>query len=117
MPVIIPSWRPKKRNVRFEEKPEGIPDWVYTQAVVAKKTYNEDWEFWVFNTSLDYNCSQAEAEDACIRGVKKEFLRYRLVYGDKIGQWFEDFMGMGDLFTKVKHPEYLKQLGDSPNVR
>lgn len=111
--MLIPSWRPKKRNVHYAQKPDDIPEWVYTQAVAAKRMYNENWEFWVWNVSMDYNCSQAEAEDACIRGIKKEFLRYKLVYGDKIGDWFERYMDMSDLFTKVKLPEFQNKLGDS----
>ena len=113
MAIIIPSWRPKKRNVTYQERPEEIPEWVFIQAQVAKKYYNEDWEFWIWQVCVDHNCSQAKAEDACIRGIQKEFHRYRLVYGDQIGNWFENYMDMGDLMKKVKHPEYLKKLGDN----
>lgn len=113
MTVLVPSWRPKKRNVRYQERPEGIPDWVHTQAITAKRAYNENWEFWVWQVSLENNCSQAEAEDACIRGIQQEFHRFKLVYGDSIGQWFESYMEMGDLMQKVTHPEYLKNLGEN----
>lgn len=111
--MLIPTWTPKKRNVRFQEKPEEIPDWVYTQALAAKKSYNQDWEFWVWQVALENNCNQAKAEDACIRGIQQEFHRFRLVYGDNIGNWFENYMEMGDLMRKVKHPEYKKKLGEN----
>lgn len=104
------TWKPKLRQIRFTNKPDFVPDWVYTEAMVAKRFYNAEWEFWVFQESLNYNCSIAKAEDACIRGIKKAFLRVYLVHGDRIGKWYEEFMEMGDIFEKVKHPEYLKQL-------
>ena len=109
--MLVQSWRPKKRNVRYQAKPDYVPDWVYTEALQAKKFYNEDWEFWVYRTAMDYNCSQAEAEDACIRGLYKVFLQLQVVYGPKVGKWYEDFLEMGDLFTKVQHPDYVKRLG------
>lgn len=109
MPIVT-SWRPKKRNVTYQGCPEGIPEWVYTEAQTAKYQYNENWEFWVYRTSQEYNCSQAKAEDACIRGIKQVLLRMRFVYGDKIGKWYEDYLEMGDIFDKVRHPEYLPKL-------
>ena len=113
MTILIPSWRPKKRQVYYGDQPEGIPDWVYTEAVAAKRAYNEEWEFWVWKVSQEYNCSVALAEDACIRGIKKAILQIQLVYGPKIGRWFEEYLAMGDIFNKVNHPIYLPQLGDS----
>jgi hypothetical protein len=109
--IVLPSWRPKKRNVRYQECPEGVPDWVYTEAVAAKRFYNEDWEFWVWQTAQEHNCSMAEAEDACIRGLQRTLNCIIVVYGDKIGRWFEDYLDMGDIFRKVKHPEYIPELG------
>lgn len=109
-PVVLTSWKPKLRNITYQEKPDWVPEWVYVQAKVAKDHYNRDWEFWVYEVSKQYNVGQAEAEDACIRGIKKEILRQYLVYGDKVGKWFEDFLDMGDIFTKVKHPEYITKL-------
>lgn len=105
--LIQTGWTPKKRNVRYQEKPDFVPDWVYTEAVTAKKFYNEDWEFWVWNVSRDNNCSQALAEDACIRGLKKTILQMYTVYGDRIGRWYEDYLDMKDIFSKVKHPDYV----------
>jgi len=110
--LVQTTWVPKARNVVYQEKPDEIPEWVYTQAQTAKRQFNENWEFWVWQVSQDYNCSQAMAEDACIRGIKKEILRHKHVYGDKIGQWFEDYLDMKDIFSKVSHPEYVNQLGD-----
>lgn len=110
-PVILNTWRPKIRNITYSEKPEWVPDWLYVQAKAAKDHYNRDWEFWVNEVAKQYNCSQALAEDACIRGIKKEILRQYLVYGDKLGKWFEEFLDMKDIFSKVKHPDYLSKLG------
>jgi len=102
------SWRPKRRNVRYEERPEGIPEWVYTEAQAAKVFYNENWEFWVWQESLNRNVSQAVAEDACIRGLKKALDRIHLVYGKEISKWYLAYLDMGDIFQKVQHPEYQK---------
>ena len=60
---------------------------------------------------LSEGLSQAEAEDACIRGIQKAFNQVYLVWGDKIGTWFEQFMELGDLMRKVDHPIYLPELG------
>lgn len=111
------TWMPKKRNVRYESKPEGIPDYVYQEAMIAKKFYNEDWEFWVWNVSKDYNIPLPQAEDACIRGIQKAIHRVKYVYGDKIASWYERYLDMGDIFRKVNHPTYLNQLGEDTNVK
>lgn len=109
--MIVTSWRPKKRNVVYQEKPDWLPQDIYTEALAAKKTYNEEWEFWVFEVANDYGVSLPEAEDACIRGIRKALYRVKFVYGDKVAKWYEEFLGMSDLFTKVQHPEYLPKLG------
>lgn len=111
MPILLTNWKPNIRKVVFQDQPEWIPDWLYTQAVAAKRKYNEQWDFWVWQVSRDFNVSQSLAEDACIRGIKKEILQQYVVYGPKIGKWFEEFLEMGDIFNKIKHPEYLAQLG------
>jgi hypothetical protein len=108
--IIQTGWVPKKRNVIYEERPPEIPEWVYTEAQVAKRFYNEQWEFWVWQTSQKDNVPLHIAEDACIRGIKKEILRQYHVYGSKIGRWFEDYLDMEDIFRKVSHPTYLNQL-------
>lgn len=105
--MIVQTWRPKKRNVRYQECPEGLPDWIYVEAMAAKKFYNEDWEFWVWKTSQDFNCPLAEAEDACIRGLKKTLDKVESVYGEKVAKWYKEYLDMGDIFSKVKHPEYI----------
>ncbi len=110
------SWRPKKKHIKDTKKPDFVPDWVYTEAQAAKFFYNDNWEYWVYCESQKHNTPIPETEDACIRGIKKEFLKMRMVYGDKIGQWFEDFMEMGDIFSKVKKwPEFLPKLEEGPN--
>lgn len=110
--MILPDWRPKKRSVYYQEKPLWLDDWVYIEALTAKRFYNEEWEFWVWQESLRENVSQAIAEDACIRGLKKALDQIKFVYGDKVGQWYLEFLEMGDIFRKVQHPEYKqKQLG------
>lgn len=110
-PVVLTGWKPQVRNITYQPKPEWVPEWVYVQAKAAKDHYNRDWDFWVYAVSQQYNKSMAESEDACIRGVKKEILRQYLVYGPKIGRWFEEFLDMKDIFRKVRHPEYLPKLG------
>lgn len=113
MSILIPSWRPNKRKaVQFSDQPDFVPDAIYQEAKAAKKFYNEEWEFWIWNVARDYNCSVPEAEDACIRGLKKTLLQVHLVYGDKIAKWYEDFLEMGDIFSKVNHPIYLPKLGE-----
>lgn len=111
MAEIQVGWKPNKRNVKYEEKPDWVPDNIYKTAVAAKRSYNEDWEFWVYGVSQQYNVSQAEAEEACIRGIKKEFYKWQFVYGPRIATWFEQYLDMGDIFNKIKHPEYLPELG------
>lgn len=112
MTILIPSWRPKRREVYYTEKPEWVPEYIYSEAVTAKRFYNENWEYWVWTTAQDYNCSVAKAEDACIRGLKKTLLQAHLVYGEKVGKWYEDFLEMKDIFSKVTLPIYLPQLGE-----
>ena len=104
--MILPSWRPRKRSVYYAEKPLWVDAWVYTEAITAKKFYNEEWEFWVWQESLNSNVSQAKAEDACIRGLKKALDQIKFVYGDKVGKWYLDYLDMGDIFAKVQHPQY-----------
>lgn len=106
------TWMPKRRAIYYSEKPPEIPDAVYQQALVAKRAYNENWEFWVHQVSLQDNVPLAIAEDACIRGIKKEILRHKFIYGDAIGEWFERYLDLGDIFNKVKHPEYQARLGE-----
>lgn len=104
-------WVPRLRNVKYQERPEWVPEWIYVEAQAAKHFYNEQWEFWVYEESRRHNCSQAVAEDACIRGLKKVLNLVKHVYGDKIGEWYEKYLDMGDIFDKVKHPDYIKKLG------
>lgn len=111
MSELAISWKPKKRNIVLGEQPEWVPDPIYQMAITSKRKYNEDWEFWVWEVAQTYNVSQADAEDACIRGLQKEFYKIKHIYGPRIGVWFEEFLDMGNLFTKVKHPEYLPELG------
>lgn len=108
--ILLPKWQPKVRNCVYQPKPDDIPQPVYTEAQCAKRYYNEKWEFWVWQTAQEYNVSVAEAEDACIRGLKKSILQIYFVYGDKIGRWYEDYLDMGDIFNKVSHPIYLNKL-------
>lgn len=112
MSILIPSWRPSLRNVKYQEKPEDIPQAVYQEAVCAKQFYNEKWEFWVWQVAEEHNVPMSEAEDACIRGLKKAILQINHVYGDKIARWYEDFLDMGDIFNKVNHPIYINKLGE-----
>ena len=109
--LVSTAWKPRKRNIKLYPQPDYVPDWVYTQAITIKRAYNENWDFWVWQVSQADNVPLRIAEDACIRGIKKEINRFKLVYGPKVGQWFEEFLEMKDIFSKVKHPEYLAILG------
>lgn len=101
--IVLPSWRPKFSNIdQNPVKPDFVPDEIYTYALAAKSQYNTNWEMWVYTESVLHNRPLAETEDACIRGIKKMFLQNRYVYGDKIGKWFEEFMDMDSIFSKVK---------------
>lgn len=108
----VMSWRPKKRNIRIQAKPEWLPEQIYNEALSAKRFYNEDWEFWVWQEAQAHNCSVALAEDACIRGLKKALNRIQFIWGPKVAEWYIGFLDMGDIFSKVKYPEYLPKLGD-----
>ncbi len=101
------TWMPKLRQVKFSPKPDYVPDWVYTEAMCAKRFYNAEWELWVFLEAQKANVSQAVAEDACIRGIKTAMDRLDFIYGPKIAAWYKEFLDMGDLFQKVRHPEYI----------
>ena len=111
---FLNTWRPSVKQAQdvYDPKPDFVPDWVYNDAKMCKCQYNTNWEFWVWQVSQRDNVPLPIAEDACIRGIKKEFLRYRLIYGDRVGSWFEDFLDMNSVFRKVKHNDYRKQLGD-----
>lgn len=100
------TWRPTIRHCVYQPKPDWIPDWVYTEAAEAKKFYNEQWEFWVWMVAEQYNCTQAIAEDACIRGLKTALDRIEHVYGGHVSKWYHEFLDMDDLLDKVRHPQY-----------
>jgi len=116
---ILTSWRPSLRNIEFPPKPDWVPEWLYTEAMVAKRGYNAMWEFWVAQVARDWNVSQADAEVACIRGIKTEIDRQYYVYGPKLGKWFEEFLDMSSIFSKVKLPEYkeVRLESEKPNGR
>lgn len=105
------SWKPSIRNIKLYDRPDWVPEVVYTEAVGAKYNYNAMWEFVVHRTASDYNVSQQIAEEAMLRGLDKEFKKMHVIWGDRIGQWFEDFMEMGDIFTKIKLNSYQAKLG------
>lgn len=111
MSHVQTTWKPSRRNIKIEERPEWVPQEIYDSALASKRQYNQDWEYWVWGVSQQYNVNQAEAEVACMRGIKKEFYKVKLVYGPRIGTWFEQFLDMGDIFNKISHPEYLPELG------
>ena len=111
MTILLPTWRPKKRQVYYGDCPDWIPKTIYNEAVMAKRYYNENWEHWIWLTAQDHNCSIPIAEDACIRGIKREILQIQIVYGEQIGKWFEEYLDMKDIFSKVNHPTYTPKLG------
>lgn len=104
-------WRPKVRNISYQDKPDGIPDHVFQEAQVAKRFYNENWEFWVWQESQYHNRSLNETEDACIRGIQKAINRMKHIYGPAIGDWYERYLDMGDIFRSVSQPTYENKLG------
>ena len=111
MSHIQTGWKPSRRKVKYPPRPDWVPDEIYKSTVSAKKTYNEGWEYWVWGVAQQYNVSQSEAEMACMRGIQKELYKIRFIYGPRIGTWFEQYLEMGDIFTKINHPEYLPELG------
>lgn len=118
-PVVITTWRPSLRKMIIQEKPDWLPEEIYKEAMAHKRHYNAEWEYWVWAVAEAHNCSQAVAEEACIRGIKKEFYKTRVAYtktygtelGNRIGLWFEQFMEMGDIFDKFRYPDYVPELG------
>lgn len=118
-PVIQTTWKPSRRNIIIHEKPDWVPQEIYDTAKAAKTQYNADWEFWVWGVSQQYNVSQAVAEDACIRGLQKEIYKIQIAYttmygadfGVRLGKWFEEFLDMSSIFSKVKMPEFVPELG------
>ena len=116
---MLQSWRPRERNIVFEPRPEGIPEHLYNTAMAAKRFYNQNWDYWVWlehrdrEAELGRSVPLSEVEDACIRGMRKEINRIKFVHGDGVGEWFERFLDMGDIFNKVNHPDYIKKLGYS----
>ena len=105
--MLIKSWTPSVRNCVEIDRPEWVPVDVYHELLAARRSYNTEWEFWVQEVANQYNCSIPVAEDACIRGIKKAITRLKYVYGDRVGEWYEQALGMGDIFEKVKHQEYI----------
>lgn len=112
MAAILTTWKPQLRNITFTERPEWIEEWIYTEALAAKRFYNASWEFWVWEEAQRNNCSQAVSEDACIRGIQTAINRIKFIYGDRVGKWYEEFLDMKDIFTKVKHFDREKKLGE-----
>lgn len=106
------GWKPSLRNITYTDKPEFVNDDVYAEAKAAKMHYNQKWDFWVWQVSLEYNVSQEQAEVACIKGIKQEILRQYLVYGDKVGKWYEEFLDMDSVFKSIRMPEWQKKLGE-----
>lgn len=111
--MIVQSWRPKRRNVKYAEKPDWLPEQIYLEAKAAKRFYNEEWEFWVHIESIKANKNIAETEDACIRGLKKALDRIQFIWGPKVAKWYIEYLDMGDIFSKVKHAEIINpKLGE-----
>ena len=109
--IIQTGWVPKERNCVYQEKPGFVPEGVYKEALAAKRHYNANWEWWVFNTMQEYNVNEAEAWEACKRGILKEFLKWEVIYGDQVGKWCREFMEMDDIFNGLKLPEYKLEIG------
>jgi hypothetical protein len=111
MTIIKAGWIPRERNCVYQERPDFVPEEVYSEALAAKRHYNANWEWWLFDTMKQYNCSEAEAFEACKRGVLKEFLKWDVIYGYRIGKWTREFMEMDDIFNGLKTPNYKMEIG------
>ncbi len=102
--IITSSWTPNEhRTVGYKPKPENIPDFLYNEAVAAKKQYNENWEFWVQDVANTHNITFGQAEIACIKGIDRACQNVLSVYGPRLGKWFVDFLEMESVFSKVKN--------------
>lgn len=101
--IILDRWEPDpNRVVRYTPRPKWIPEWLYAEAVAAKKHYNEGWEGWVLDVSRRFDVSFENAEIACLKGISKECQNIIQVYGPKYGQWFVDYLEMEGIFKKVE---------------
>lgn len=101
--LITSGWTPNEhRTLEYKPKPEGIPDWLYNEALAAKKQYNEGWEFWVQDVANTHNVTFGQAEIACIKGIDKACQRIYHLYGPRLGKWFVDYLEMESIFNKVK---------------
>lgn len=109
--ITITNWKPSLRNITVAERPDWVPVPIYQEALAAKRHYNAAWDWWVYEVSRTHNVPMAEAEEACVRGVKKEIAKTKFIYGDKIGTWFEEFLDMSSIFNKTQHPDYYNELG------
>lgn len=102
--IITSTWTPNEyRTVSYQPKPEAIPDWLYSEALAAKKQYNEGWEFWVQDVANTHNITFGQAEIACIKGIDKACQNIKIQYGPRLGKWFIDFLEMESIFEKVKN--------------
>lgn len=100
--IITSTWTPnEKRTTSYQPKPEQIPEWLYAQALAAKKQYNEGWEVWVQDVANKHNITFGQAEIACIKGIKRESDYIKQIYGPKLGGWFVDYLEMESVFNKV----------------
>lgn len=104
--LLLTNWKPTLRNIIFQEKPDWVPEWVYTEALAAKRYYNAGWEFWVYDVSRTNNVSQDKAELACARGIVTSINQLDYIYGSKLAKWFKEFLEMDGILDKIKHPEY-----------
>lgn len=118
MPLKL-TWRPKRRNIKDPPpKPDFVPGWVYAEALAARRFYNENWEFWVWEESRRHNKPVPETEDACIRGLKKALLQAEVIYGSRVGKWYEEFLDMSDIFSKVRNwPEFIRKLDNPKDIK
>ncbi|OHE79021.1 MAG: hypothetical protein A3F67_10950 [Verrucomicrobia bacterium RIFCSPHIGHO2_12_FULL_41_10] len=108
--IHIGGWSPKPHKVKYPAKPKEVPEWLYNEAKAAKRQYNENWEFWVYETAKQHDVSIEEAERACIRGISRELFKIKLIYGSMLAGWFENYLEMSSIFEKVN-----KLTGDVKN--
>lgn len=87
------------------KRPKNIDETLFYQSLASKRQYIESWDTWVGNIAIDFETSFDEAEEACIRGIKKSCDLAREEYGNLQADWLVDYLEMQELFKEVSLEE------------